>query len=86
MIGPMKTVGIYVQDQHKAVEFYTQTLGFEVRRRASRGGRGISASRRLVTLTAVGFTLCLQREWKGSPVWCITAIQPGTERAGCRLQ
>jgi predicted enzyme related to lactoylglutathione lyase len=32
MIGAIKTVGIYVQDQEKAVEFYTQKLGFEVRR------------------------------------------------------
>jgi predicted enzyme related to lactoylglutathione lyase len=32
MIGPIKTVGIYVDDQPKAVEFYTQKLGFEIRR------------------------------------------------------
>src|SRR6266516_4761764 len=32
MIGPIKTVGIYVEDQQKAVEFYTQKLGFEIRR------------------------------------------------------
>lgn len=32
MIGPVKTVGIYVEDQEKAVEFYTWVLGFEVRR------------------------------------------------------
>lgn len=31
-IGPIKTVGVYVDDQHKAVEFYTQKLGFEIRR------------------------------------------------------
>ena len=28
MIGPIKTVGVYVEDQNKAVEFYTQKLGF----------------------------------------------------------
>lgn len=33
MFGPIKTVGIYVADQAAAVEFYTGTLGFEVRRR-----------------------------------------------------
>ena len=32
MIGPIKTVGIYVEDQERAVEFYTQKLGFELRR------------------------------------------------------
>lgn len=33
MIGPIKTVGIYVEDQQKAIELYTQKLGFEVRRK-----------------------------------------------------
>jgi lactoylglutathione lyase len=32
MIGPIKTVGVYVEDQAKALEFYTQKLGFVVRR------------------------------------------------------
>jgi uncharacterized protein YjbI with pentapeptide repeats len=32
MIGAIKTIGVYVADQQKAVEFYTQKLGFEVRR------------------------------------------------------
>ena len=32
MIGPIKTVGIYVEDQQKALEFYTSKLGFELRR------------------------------------------------------
>jgi lactoylglutathione lyase len=32
VIGPIKTVGVYVADQQKAVEFYTQRLGFELRR------------------------------------------------------
>lgn len=32
MIGPIKTVGIFVEDQTRAVEFYTQKLGFELRR------------------------------------------------------
>jgi lactoylglutathione lyase len=32
MIGPIKTVAVYVEDQPKAVEFYTRKLGFEVRR------------------------------------------------------
>lgn len=29
---PIKTVGIYVDNQEKAIEFYTQKLGFEIRR------------------------------------------------------
>src|SRR5579859_6319454 len=37
MIGPIKTVGVYVEDQPKAVEFYTEKLGFEVRRRIPMG-------------------------------------------------
>jgi lactoylglutathione lyase len=37
MIGPIKTVGIYVEDQQRAVDFYTQKLGFEVRRKESMG-------------------------------------------------
>ena len=32
MIGLIKTIGIYVEDQEKAVSFYEETLGFEVRR------------------------------------------------------
>jgi predicted enzyme related to lactoylglutathione lyase len=32
MIGPIKTVGIYVDDQPKAQAFWTQKLGFVVRR------------------------------------------------------
>jgi hypothetical protein len=33
MIGPIKTVSVYVEDQQKAVDFYTRKLGFEIRRR-----------------------------------------------------
>lgn len=32
MIGPIKTVGVYVEDQDKSVEFYTEKLGFAIRR------------------------------------------------------
>ena len=32
MIGPIKTVAVYVEDQQQALEFYTGKLGFEVRR------------------------------------------------------
>lgn len=32
-LGPIKTVGIYVEDQARALEFYEKELGFAVRRR-----------------------------------------------------
>lgn len=32
MIGPIKTVGVYVEDQTRSLEFYTQKLGFVLRR------------------------------------------------------
>ncbi len=32
MIGPIKTVGIYVEDQEKALDFWTRQVGFVVRR------------------------------------------------------
>ena len=32
MFGPIKTVGVYVEDQQAALAFYTGTLGFVVRR------------------------------------------------------
>ena len=37
MLGPVKTVGIYVSDQAQAVAFYVNVLGFEVRRRMPMG-------------------------------------------------
>ena len=35
MIGPIKTVAIYVDDQERAEAFYTERLGFVVRRRVA---------------------------------------------------
>jgi predicted enzyme related to lactoylglutathione lyase len=37
MIGPIKTVAIYVEDQERAVAFYAEKLGFVVRRRVTMG-------------------------------------------------
>lgn len=37
MLGPIKTVGIYVEDQQRSVEFYVQKMEFEVRRRMPMG-------------------------------------------------
>jgi len=37
MIGPIKTVAVYVEDQARAEAFYTGPLGFAVRRRVAMG-------------------------------------------------
>ena len=37
MLGPVKTIGIYVSDQEQAIDFYVEMLGFEVRRRMEMG-------------------------------------------------
>ncbi len=37
MIGPIKTVSVFVEDQERAVAFYVEKLGFEVRRRLPMG-------------------------------------------------
>jgi predicted enzyme related to lactoylglutathione lyase len=37
MIGPIKTVAVYVEDQDRAVAFYTEKLAFVVRRSAAMG-------------------------------------------------
>ncbi|MCY4417857.1 MAG: VOC family protein [Chloroflexi bacterium] len=37
MLGAIKTVGVYVEDQAKAIDFYVEVLGFEVRRRMQMG-------------------------------------------------
>jgi len=31
-IGPIQTVSLYVEDQDRSLAFYTETLGFEIRR------------------------------------------------------
>ncbi len=37
MLGPVKTVGLYVSDQANATDIYVQMLEFEVRRRMEMG-------------------------------------------------
>jgi catechol 2,3-dioxygenase-like lactoylglutathione lyase family enzyme len=44
MIGPIKTVAVYVEDQERAEAFYTGPLGFVVRRRSD-GFGGEAGSR-----------------------------------------
>jgi lactoylglutathione lyase len=39
-LGPIKTIGVYVSDQAKAVEFYTKRLGFVLRRELPMGPNG----------------------------------------------
>jgi lactoylglutathione lyase len=40
MIEHIKTVPVYVEDQQQSLSFYTQTLGFEVRRNEPMESRG----------------------------------------------
>jgi hypothetical protein len=40
MIANIKTVAVYVSDQTAALRFYTEKLGFEVRRTESMGSDG----------------------------------------------
>ena len=40
MIGHIKTVAVYVEDQARSLEFYTGKLGFELRRNQSMGPGG----------------------------------------------
>jgi lactoylglutathione lyase len=37
VITHIKTTAVYVENQEKAIEFYTETLGFEIRARAPMG-------------------------------------------------
>ncbi len=37
MVGPIKTVGIYVKDQEKAKSFYVDVLGFNLKREMPMG-------------------------------------------------
>jgi predicted enzyme related to lactoylglutathione lyase len=36
-VGPIQVVSLYVEDQDRALHFYTETLGFELRRDNSMG-------------------------------------------------
>ncbi len=40
MITNMKTVAVYLSDQQEALNFYTETLGFEVQRNQPMGAQG----------------------------------------------
>ena len=40
MIGAIKTVGVYVQDPQASLSFFTEKLGFELRRREALGDSG----------------------------------------------
>jgi lactoylglutathione lyase len=37
MIGPIKTVAVYVEDQQRSLDFYTRILGFVLRRTSPMG-------------------------------------------------
>jgi lactoylglutathione lyase len=40
MIRKIATAAVYVDDQHKAVEFWTKQIGFEVHRQQPMGPQG----------------------------------------------
>src|SRR4051812_34589000 len=54
MIEYIKTVAVYVEDQQRSLDFYTQKLGFEVRRNESMGPRG-----NWIEVAPVGARSCL---------------------------
>ena len=54
MLGSIKTVGVYVSDQAKSVDFYVNVLGFEVRRRMQMG-----ASAEWIEVAPPGAETCL---------------------------
>ena len=85
MIGPVKTVGVYVEDQAKAVEFYVDVLGFEVRRRMQMG-----ADAEWVEVAPQGAETCIViyprelmpdwAEWKSSLVFYCPDVRDAVER------
>lgn len=68
MIIQVKTVGIYVQDQQKSLEFYAQQLGFEVRRDEPMGpeARWIEVAPKGAQTCLVPFPKSMMPEWEKS--------------------
>ena len=54
MFGPIKTVGVYVEDQERATRFYIDKLGFEVRRKMPMG-----PTREWIEIAPKGAETCL---------------------------
>lgn len=65
MFGPIKTVGIYVTDQDKALAFYRDTLGFELRRDLPMGssGRWIEVAPQGVQTSLVLYPRAAMKDW-----------------------
>lgn len=87
MIGPMKTVGIYVQDQEKALDFYTQKMGFELRRSESMGPKGswIEVAPPGAQTCVVLYPKALMADWEQRRP-CVVFHCPDVEAACRRLE
>lgn len=66
MITNIKTVAVYVSDQEEAVRFFTDKLGFEVRRRESMGpgGNWIEAAPPGAQTRVVIYPRDLMKQWE----------------------
>lgn len=66
MIGPIKTVAVYVADQEKALAFYTETLGFVVRRKIPMGpaANWIEVSPRGAESSLVLYPRAMMPDWE----------------------
>lgn len=67
MIGPIKTVGIYVEDTNAALDFYLDKLGFELRRREPLGNTGhewIEVAPKGAETCLVVYSRSLMKDWR----------------------
>ena len=66
MIANIKTVAVYVSDQTAALRFYTEKLGFEVRRTESMGpdGTWVEVAPRGALSRVVIYPRTLMHEWE----------------------
>ena len=66
MIANIKTVAVYVSDQKEALRFYTEKLGFEVRRTESigRDGTWVEVAPRGAQSRVVIYPRTLMKDWE----------------------
>lgn len=94
MIGPLKTVAVYVADQKRAEAFYTGVMGFVVRRRAGIGPEAewIEVSPRGGQTCLVLYPRSMMPDWKAKSAsivfTCVDveATVRGLEAAGVRVR
>lgn len=65
-IGPIQVVSLYVRDQDRALQFYTDTLGFVLRRDNPMGGghRWIEVAPRDAETALVLYPRAMDKNWK----------------------